>query len=447
MLTPKVLPQWMFALVCLCSLGILFSCNSTVVNSNWSHGFVLCVVFSGLTGICDTWTGDGSLWTSYLAFEQHWFWKVYEFLRDETLGDSLHGGHWSVLRFLDAVLLVPELKAEVTFYAVFIGGGWSQLLCFSAWRVIWMQLSDRVAGGRIWISLVHAALIRTAYEVFFYCPSCTAHNWEDIMQKALMLFGHSFTAAICKLWNRTLAISFAFWKIGLQTLILWTSKGGVEICCLGAPSTIQCNKWISGKCDIADYAATWPSPLWASRDFMQNGTVGSEFGGYLVGLWLTTVINLQFWILASCLSTKHCALQHNAVYVAVVVFGTPWDLRYCPLDTYLPWVSWWEWPRHCPCTLWCGHQLSWWPGTILGTWCFIGKHCFSFSSAWGVWPLLLMYIRVSIFNYGSWTWTLHYDWDFRFPSCIFCIWWVCFVWLSGDFIEILRTVFTGSYVM
>ena len=93
-----------------------------------------------LSCVSSLWTDwnlwHGIVWTSYLAFEQHWFWKVYEFLRDETLGDSLHGGHWSVLRLLDAVLLVPQLKAEVTFYAVFIGGGWSQLLCFSAWRVI-----------------------------------------------------------------------------------------------------------------------------------------------------------------------------------------------------------------------------------------------------------------------------------------------------------------------
>ena len=85
--------------------------------------------------------------------------------------------------------------------------------------------------------------------------------------------------------------------------------------------------------------------------------------------------------------------------------------RYCPLDTYSPWVSRWEWPRHCPCIIWCGHHRSWWPGTFLGMWCYIGKHCFSFSSAWGVWPLLPLYNMVSIFIYWSWICTLQHDWD------------------------------------
>ena len=123
------------------------------------------------------------------------------------------------------------------------------------------------------------------------------------------------------------------------------------------------------------------------------------------------MINLQLWVWAFCLSTVHCALQHNTLYVDVGLFGAPWDLQYCPLDTSSPWVSQWEWPRHCPCIIWCGHHRSWWPGTILGMWCYIGKHCFSFSSAWGVWPLLPLYNMVSIFIYWSWICTLQYDWD------------------------------------
>jgi hypothetical protein len=63
----------------------------------------------------------------------------------------------------------------------------------------------------------------------------------------------------------------------------------------------------------------------------------------------------------------------------------------------------------------------------LGTWCFIDKHCFSFSDAWGVWPLLPMYTMASIFIYRSWIWTLHWDWDIWYPSRIFDIWWFCMV--------------------
>ena len=86
---------------------------------------------------------------------------------------------------------------------------------------------------------------------------------------------------------------------------------------------------------LLSWQQPWPSPVWTSRDFRQNAIAGSEFGGYLVGLWLTAVINLQFWIWASCLSTECCTSQHNTSYVDVVVFCTPWNLRYCSLDTYL----------------------------------------------------------------------------------------------------------------
>ena len=42
------------------------------------------------------------------------------------------------------------------------------------------------------------------------------------------------------------------------------------------------------------------------------------------------------------------------------------------------------------------------------------------------------------------TWTLHCDRDFWYPSRIFYVWRYCIAWLSGDFIEILRTGFTGN---
>ena len=37
-------------------------------------------------------------------------------------------------------------------------------------------------------------------------------------------------------------------------------------------------------------------------------------------------------------------------------------------------------------------------------------HC----TGWGIWPLLILYVVMSIFIYPSWIWTLHYDWDIWF---------------------------------
>ena len=92
------------------------------------------------------------------------------------------------------------------------------------------------------------------------------------------------------------------------------------------------------------------------------------------------------------------------------------------------------------------HFHPWCLSTILGGQCSIGKHYFSFSGDWGIWPLLVLYNMVSIFICESWIWTLHWeryltstdfvycdahlqllswiwtllcDWDIWFPSCTF----------------------------
>ena len=101
-----------------------------------------------------------------------------------------------------------------------------------------------------------------------------------------------------------------------------------------------------------------------------------------------------------------------------------------------------RWTEKNPCMLLCDHHRSGWSGTILVKWCF---EVSIFSDGWGIWPLLSLYIMVSIFIselnldtgwgiwlllvcslwcppifiYQSWIWTLHYDWDFCFPSCTF----------------------------
>ena len=120
------------------------------------------------------------------------------------------------------------------------------------------------------------------------------------------------------------------------------------------------------------------------------------------------------------------------------------------------------------------HHYSWWLGTILGRLCSIGKHYFSFSGDWGIWPLLVLYNMVSIFICGSWIWTLYWvryltSIDFMccdahlhlselnldialrlghlVPIVYIYSWWFCIAWLSGDFIEIIRIDFAGDCVM
>ena len=84
---------------------------------------------------------------------------------DENTGDSLHEGQLLVLRFLEAVL-DSKLRAQVTFFAVFVGGGWSQGLfllrdgsCACSYLIVWLV--------GIHQSLVHVILISTLREVFF----------------------------------------------------------------------------------------------------------------------------------------------------------------------------------------------------------------------------------------------------------------------------------------
>ena len=132
----------------------------------------------------------------------------------------------------------------------------------------------------------------------------------------------------------------------------------------------------------------------------------------LCDLLLRSTGNFGFWF---DILPKHWALCFAARCALRGCLGIRYTVRSVILSFWTPIrLGCLDGNCHCPCTIGCGRQLSWRPGTILGTWCSIGKHFF--NGAWSVWPLLPMYIIVSIFIYGSWIWTLHYDWDFWFPS-------------------------------
>ena len=92
----------------------------------------------------------------------------------------------------------------------------------------------------------------------------------------------------------------------------------------------------------------------------------------LCDLRLRSTGNFGFWFdilpqhWAYCFAAR-CALRgcrgiRYTVRSALLSFWTP--IRLGCLDGNC----------HCPCTIGCGRQLSWRPGTILGTWCSIGKH-------------------------------------------------------------------------
>ena len=139
------------------------------------------------------------------------------FTRRPITGDNLHEGQLSTLRvfggsfcgfkaqklrFLPSSLEADEVKG------------------FSfARRVIWMQLSDRVAHGRIHQSLVHAVLNPTFSGSLFWS------FWNSVQLEGLQAqcTGTFWTFTLCKLCALTAAKCYVQ-KISLQYW-LWTSKG------------------------------------------------------------------------------------------------------------------------------------------------------------------------------------------------------------------------------
>ena len=149
----------------------------------------------GLTGISEFGTWDESGCALCLETAQRWFWMSCEFWRDETLGDSLHGGHRSVLRFVEAVLLVSKLKAEVRF-------------CRLHWRRMKSETisflhdgSYRCGSPIVWLvgeNLDFSCLRSTdtcILRSLLSGPSGTARNQEDIMHKAMVLLDIHFEVA------------------------------------------------------------------------------------------------------------------------------------------------------------------------------------------------------------------------------------------------------------
>lgn len=199
----------------------------------------------------------------------------------------------------------------------------------------------------------------------------------------------------------------------LAISILWTSKGGVNICLPGAASKISCIKWISGDYGIASLAKGVTFTIVNITRFHADLTLK----------YLNLVV---IWSL--CDPNDHCVtfnfgFWHSAyaLYIApyskmdVVVFDTPWDLQYCPLEICFHRVLV---AMAYPLRLYHFELTS----TVLTTWyftekwCYIDEHYFSFSGAWGIWPLLCLYIIISVFVYGSWIWIWHCDRDIWSPA-------------------------------
>ena len=195
-----------------CSLGIFslsLFCNITVVISDRSHGFGLCAI-CGLTGIfwncfLEMEVGDGflSCWQVILILGS------YNYDKDESLGDSLHEGQFSALRVFGGS--VTGFKAQkLRFMPSSLEADEVKGFSFAR-RVIWMQLSDRVAHVRIHQSLVHAVLNPTFSGSLFWS------FWNSVQLEGLQAqcTGTFWTFTLCKLCALTAAKCYVQ-KISLQ---------------------------------------------------------------------------------------------------------------------------------------------------------------------------------------------------------------------------------------
>ena len=154
---------------------------------------------------------------SYLAGKWYWFWEVTTMIKTNHWATVCMRASYQLWEFLEAVLLVSKLRSYSSLEADEVKG-------FSfARRVIWMQLSDRVAHGRIHQSLVHAVLNPT------FSGSLFRSFWNSVHLEGLQAqcTGTFWTFTLCKLCALTAAKCYVQ-KISLQYW-LWTSKGGMEI--------------------------------------------------------------------------------------------------------------------------------------------------------------------------------------------------------------------------
>ena len=250
MLTPKVLRQWMFALVCVLWDLLFLFCNNTVVNSNWSHGLSslsLRTDWSLCNWFLEMEVGDFlSFWRATLVLES---WSIDT---DETPGDSLHEGQLSVawdfggsvsgfkaqkLRFLPSSLAADEVKG------------------FSfARRVIWMQLSDRVARRGIHQSFVHAVLIPTFSGSLFW----SFWNSAQLEGPQAQCAGAFWTFTLCKLCALA-ATKFYVQKISLQYSIDCGRRKGVW----KYPYPVDAIHNTMSKRSPGFYVSTLCSPWWS----------------------------------------------------------------------------------------------------------------------------------------------------------------------------------------
>ena len=216
----------MFLSKCVCVFsGVSFPlfCNNTVVNPFWSHG--LCCQRSGWAEISRSGSRDGGRGLlPILILRDSGFGYICGRLWDETLGDSQHEDHYQLSQFwaiLEAVLLVSKLKAEITFYAVFVGGGWSQWRLFflqdgsyrCRWLIVWLV-------GRICITSPWRIATSSVQQISFDF-SGIVHTWSVVTRERLSSLACHRMEDIMHKCNGT------FWTFTLWIFILQTVYTGI----------------------------------------------------------------------------------------------------------------------------------------------------------------------------------------------------------------------------
>ena len=139
--------------------------------------------------------------------------------------------HWAIVdmeatikqfwAILEAVLLVSKLKAEITFYAVFVGGGWSQWRLFflqdgsyrCRWLIVWLV-------GRICITSPWRIATSSVQQISFDF-SGIVHTWSVVTRERLSSLACHRMEDIMHKCNGT------FWTFTLWIFILQTVYTGI----------------------------------------------------------------------------------------------------------------------------------------------------------------------------------------------------------------------------
>ena len=328
---------------------------------------------------------------------------------------------YQLWRFLEAVLLVSKFRAEITFYAVFVGGGWGQRLssfCTTCHMdaVVW---SCGSWGIRFLVYSPYQPTFARSYFVF----SVTARNRKDFKHNASRLLDiqllqtlHSDDSYVLRPEEWVCQIDCGrrkrVWKCTSPVDAIHNTMSEQSLC-----RNFDLREGVY--CSLQDDVV---SPFWLSRDVLLWDTFTSsclrmvDFPRDWCALATATFLAGRFaaeWCIHIWIWCKRWTFGLNhpnpSLTLNAVITGRDDVVHYCGV---------WDSSRRT--TVLFSSVIK-----VIDLYCWAWLWCLCSS----------MEVIVNT-NFGRW-------------ACIayFVIWHFCTTWFSGDFNDISRTDFTGDYVM